>query len=64
MERVEKEQLSQMQAIKQRTGKRFAKDVCKLRGGGDVLREEQIGFEAFVDKMTINLKVFGTLVKD
>ena len=29
-----------------------------------MLREEQTGFEAFVEKMTINLKVLGTLVKD
>ena len=29
-----------------------------------MLREEQTGFEAFVKKMTINLEVFGTLVKD
>ena len=29
-----------------------------------MLREEKTRFEAFVNKMTINLKVFGTLVKD
>ena len=28
------------------------------------MREEQIGFEAIANKMTINLEVFGTLVKD
>ena len=29
-----------------------------------MLREEHIRFEAFANKMTINLEVFGTLLKD